>query len=123
MQSVINWFEIPASDFFRACAFYEAIFQAKLNVLDIGHAKLGLFPVDWKRATGGAIAAGEGFTPTPHGTKVYLSGGEDLSEVLGRVTAAGGNVVWEKTLVTPEYGYMAAFLDTEGNWVGLHSPK
>jgi uncharacterized protein len=102
---------------------YETIFQEKLNVLDIGKAKLGMFPVDWKKATGGAIAAGEGFKPSSEGTKVYLSGGEDLSAVLNRVEAAGGKVVVPKTQITPEYGCMAAFIDTEGNWVGLHSPK
>jgi predicted enzyme related to lactoylglutathione lyase len=123
MQSVINWFEIPASDFARACKFYEAIFQDKLNVLDIGKAKLGMFPVDWQRATGGAIAWGEGFRPSADGTKVYLNGGEDLSVVLARVETAGGKIVVPKTQITPEYGYMAAIIDTEGNWVGLHSPK
>ena len=123
MQSAINWFEIPAADFARACKFYETIFAEKLNVLDIGKAKLGMFPVDWSKATGGAIASGEGFRPSADGTKVYLSGGEDLSAVLNRVEAAGGRVVVPKTVITPEYGCMAAFIDTEGNWVGLHSPK
>lgn len=123
MQSVINWFEIPASDFARACRFYETIFQEKLNVMDIGESKLGMFPVDWQKATGGAIASGPGFEPCATGTKVYLSGGEDLSVVLARVADAGGKVLVPKTQITPEYGYMAAILDTEGNWVGLHSPK
>lgn len=123
MQKAINWFEIPATDFARACKFYEAIFQEKLNVLDIGNAKLGMFPVDWSKATGGAIAAGQGFKPSTEGTKVYLSGGEDLSAVLGRVEAAGGKIAVPKTQVTAEYGFVAAFIDSEGNWVGLHSPK
>jgi predicted enzyme related to lactoylglutathione lyase len=123
MQSVINWFEIPASDFARACKFYETIFADKLNVMEIGNARLGMFPVDWAKATGGAIACGEGFQPCATGTKVYLSGGEDLAVVLARVEAAGGKIVCPKTQITPEYGYMAAIIDTEGNWVGLHSPK
>jgi uncharacterized protein len=123
MQSAINWFEIPATDFARACKFYEDIFQEKLNVLDIGKAKLGMFPVDWSKATGGAVAAGEGFKPSAEGTKVYLSGGEDLSAILNRVEAAGGKIVLPKTQISPAFGSMAAFIDTEGNWVGLHSPK
>jgi len=26
-----------------------------------------------------------------------------------------------KTQISPQYGFMGAFIDTEGNWVGLHS--
>ncbi|MSO20278.1 MAG: VOC family protein [Acidobacteria bacterium] len=123
MQKAINWFEIPASDFDRAVKFYETIFQEKLNVMNLGATKLAMFQVDWSKSTGGAIAAGRGFEPSQNGTKVYLSGGEDLSGVLGRVEEAGGKIVVPKTQITPEVGYMAAFIDTEGNWVGLHSPQ
>jgi uncharacterized protein len=37
------------------------------------------------------------------------------------VKAAGGKVVLQKTLITPDLGYFAFFTDTEGNKVGLHS--
>ena len=37
------------------------------------------------------------------------------------VEAAGGKVLMPKTEITTEYGYMALFLDTEGNRIGLHS--
>jgi predicted enzyme related to lactoylglutathione lyase len=52
---------------------------------------------------------------------VYLSGGRDLATVLARVEGAGGKILVGKTPITPEYGYFAHFLDTEGNRVGLHS--
>lgn len=53
--------------------------------------------------------------------KVYLNAGDDLGTVLARVEAAGGKVAVPKTQISPEFGFMGAFLDTEGNWVGLHS--
>ncbi len=33
----------------------------------------------------------------------------------------GGQVEMGKTLISPEIGYMAFFIDTEGNKIGLHS--
>ena len=56
------------------------------------------------------------------GTMPYLNGGEDLTEMLGRINDAGGNVVLPKTKISDEVGFMAIFMDTEGNKVALHSP-
>jgi predicted enzyme related to lactoylglutathione lyase len=41
--------------------------------------------------------------------------------VLDRVAAAGGTVEVPKREISPEYGYMAVFIDTEGNRMALHS--
>ncbi len=121
MAHAANWFEIPVSDFVRAKKFYETIFAIQLTVMEVG-PKLGLFPADLKNGeVGGAIAFGKGYTATAEGTKVYLNGGEDLGKVLDRVEAAGGKVAVPKIQISPEFGYMGAFIDTEGNWVGLHS--
>ncbi len=45
-----------------------------------------------------------------------------MSEPLSRVEAAGGKVVIEKKQINEEVGYMAIFVDTEGNRVAFHSP-
>ncbi len=44
-----------------------------------------------------------------------LNGGEDLSEPLSRVENAGGKIVMPKTKINDEIGYMAMFIDSEGN--------
>ena len=44
-----------------------------------------------------------------------------MDAIVGRIEGAGGKVVMPKTQITPEIGYMAFFMDTEGNKVGLHS--
>jgi hypothetical protein len=72
---------------------------------------------------GGAIIQGEGYVPSAQGSLVYLSGGTDLSVVLARVEAAGGSVLVGKTQVSPEHGYFAQFMDSEGNKVGLYSSR
>jgi predicted enzyme related to lactoylglutathione lyase len=52
---------------------------------------------------------------------VYFNAGADLAPVLARVEPAGGRVVMGKT-GDEKSGYVAFFIDTEGNRVGLHSP-
>jgi predicted enzyme related to lactoylglutathione lyase len=69
---------------------------------------------------GGGLVQGDGYVPTAQGINVYLNGGDDLNSVLRKVEAAGGKVVLPKTSIG-ENGFMAFFLDTEGNKVGLHS--
>jgi predicted enzyme related to lactoylglutathione lyase len=69
---------------------------------------------------GGALIQHEMHVPSEKGTLVYLDGGADLSVALGKVAAAGGQVVKPKTSIG-EHGYCAMFVDSEGNRVGLHS--
>jgi predicted enzyme related to lactoylglutathione lyase len=33
--------------------------------------------------------------------------------------AAGGQIIVPKTEISPEYGFMAVFIDTEGNRIGF----
>ena len=51
----------------------------------------------------------------------YLDGGSDLNNILNRIESAGGKIEIPKTQITPEIGYFAVFIDTEGNKVALHS--
>lgn len=122
MQHMINWFEIPAADFDRALRFYGAVLDAPLDTMDMDGARMGMFPSDGRNVSG-AIVHGEDYVPGTAGALVYLSGGEDLSPALARVVAAGGTVIVPKTRISPEFGYFALFLDSEGNRVGLHSPN
>jgi predicted enzyme related to lactoylglutathione lyase len=69
---------------------------------------------------GGAIGFGENFVPSTTGTTVYLDGGENLSVPLGRVESAGGKIILPKTAIGPN-GFIALFIDSEGNKVGFHS--
>jgi uncharacterized protein len=119
--NALSWFEIPAADFERARGFYSRIFDFDMPAMPMGGTMMGMFLHETGKGIGGAIVHGEGATPSAQGTMVYLSGGRDLATVLARVEAAGGKVLVGKTPITPEYGYYAHFLDTEGNRVGLHS--
>jgi len=121
MKNSINWFEIPATNFERAKAFYEKLFGVEIQVMPHPEMKYGVLPGDMQGGgvTGG-IVQGEGFEPSDKGTLVYLNGGDDLSGPLSRVEDAGGKVVLPKTPIGPN-GFMAHFIDSEGNKVALHS--
>jgi len=131
MQHAISWFEIPVHDLERARRFYEAVLGVTLQTLKLGQGPaLALFPVDPARGVGGALACGRGYVPAREvagervvheGVKVYLNAGDDLGPALERVATAGGRVAVPKTQISPDFGFMGAFVDTEGNWVGLHS--
>ena len=123
MANAINWFEIPATNFQRAKDFYSKLFDAELPVQNIMDNQMAFLPSDQDgKSVGGAICTGEGYEPSAKGTMPYLNGGEDLSTMLGRINDAGGKVVLPKTKISDEIGFMAIFMDTEGNKIALHSP-
>ena len=121
MNKLISWFEIPALDLNRACAFYENILAVTLNRGDMGPASLAVFPYDRDHATGGTLITGPGFKPSAEGAVVYLNANPSLDAVLARVSKAGGKVVLPRTELPPGMGAYAHFVDTEGNRVGLHA--
>jgi uncharacterized protein len=116
----LSWFEIPATNFARAKAFYETVLGLSIEPMEMGSTTMGFLSSD-PEAVGGAIVAGEGVMPSQQGTVVYLNGGDDLAPMLARVEQAGGSIAVPKTEIGNDFGFFAHFIDTEGNKVGLHS--
>lgn len=127
MNNAISWFEIGTTDLDRATKFYETIFNIKLNPLDLDNIKMRMFPLDdMMNGVGGALVDSKGFhkPSATDGPLIYLNGNPDVQLILDRVEAAGGKIMVPKTEISAEYGYMAVFIDSEGNRIGLHSvPK
>jgi predicted enzyme related to lactoylglutathione lyase len=83
--------------------------------------KMAVFPADGdEMVVHGALVQGEHHVPGAAGPLVYLNAGDDLSAPLARVEGAGGKIVQPRTAIGP-HGFMAIFLDTEGNRLALHS--
>ncbi len=121
MKSAINWFELPAIDYNRAKKFYETVLGIKIEPMPNQKGNYGVFPADiGNGGVGGGLVSGDGYEPSQKGSLVYLNGGDDLSEPLGRVEKAGGKIIMPKTSIG-ENGFIAMFIDTEGNKVALHS--
>ena len=124
MKNAISWFEIPTTDINRAQQFYEAIFGITLTALDLPNIKMRMFPLDdMMTQVGGALVDSGGFhkPSATDGPLVYLNANPDVQNVLDKIEAAGGKIMVPKTEISPEYGYMAVFIDTEGNRIALHS--
>ncbi len=119
-RSWTHWFEIPVTDFDRAEKFYETIFLTELFVNDFGSFKMGIFP---HNDVGCAICFGEWYKPSGDGTLVYLDANPDLQETLNRIESAGGKIIQEKKQISEEHGFMALFIDSEGNRMALHSKE
>ncbi len=118
----INWFEISVADMPRAKTFYETIFQISMNEMEMMGQLMAFFP--WENGSGkanGALVQGEMYVPSADGVKLYLNADPDLQVVLDRIPAAGGQIIMPKTGIGEGNGFMAFFIDSEGNVMGLHS--
>ncbi len=121
--NAISWFEIPTNDLNRAQAFYEAIFDMKMVPMDLPNLQMRMFPIEDPMKVGGALVHNKEFykPSAAEGPLLYLNGNPDVQVILDRIEAAGGKILVPKTQITPEYGHMAVFLDSEGNRIGMHS--
>jgi hypothetical protein len=123
-NNAVGWFEIPVTDMERAMAFYQAVFEYPLERNQMQEVDMAWFPMNFEAggAAGALCCNAEFYTPSKNGTLVYINcKSGDLSNELARVEAAGGSIMMPKTQISPEYGYMAVFFDTEGNRVAMHS--
>jgi uncharacterized protein len=118
----VCWFEIYVQDMARAKAFYETVFEVKLQPLGGPGMEMWAFPATPDGAgTGGALVRMAGVPSHGPGTLVYFSC-PDCGAVGARVAATGGRVEREKMSIG-EYGFIVLARDTEGNMIGLHSLK
>lgn len=123
MKNAINWFEIPVKNYERAKQFYNTVLNTEISDFHMPeqNMKYGMFAYDNdNNGVGGGIIEAEGQTPTTDGPTIYLNGGENLSVGLAKVETAGGKITMPKTDIG-ENGFIAQFIDTEGNKMALHS--
>jgi predicted enzyme related to lactoylglutathione lyase len=122
----VGWFEIYVADMHRAKAFYETVFDKKLEKLGgsgaPGIAEMWAFPGNPHNAGAtGALVKMENGPSGPGGTIVYFVC-EDCAVEAGRAAKNGGKIIKDKFSIG-EYGFIALVADTEGSIVGLHSMK
>ena len=122
MSNTINWFEIPTTDLSRASRFYELVLGTSLKREHFAATdmRMAIFAGP-EESVRGALIADKRRKPNADGAIVYLHA-RDLDASLGRIEQAGGSVVLPKTDIG-EPGFIALVRDTEGNVVGLHTPR
>jgi predicted enzyme related to lactoylglutathione lyase len=64
---------------------------------------------------------GDGFTPSRDGTVIYLDASPAIEAAITRVKKAGGQIKMDKFALPDGMGYIAHFIDTEGNRLALHA--
>lgn len=122
MNNPISIVEIPTTNFPRAVKFYQAILDITIEETDMEGVKLGLFPNSGESVFVQLIN-GPGYNPSADGTVVYLNAGDNLEKTTSKVESNGGKILLPKTEISPEMGFYAVFLDTEGNKLGMYSPR
>ena len=103
--------------------FMKLYLELALIPLDMPNMKMRMFPVEDMTGVGGAVVSTDDFhkPSATEGPLIYLNGNPDVQQVLDRVEKAGGKIMAPKMEISPEYGFMAVIIDTEGNRIGLHS--
>jgi len=119
-KSLISIVEIPTTNFLRAVTFYQTVLGVKIEEVDMEGTQMGIFPSSGDTVSV-VLVNGNDYTPTKNGTVVYLNAGNDLQPTLNEVEKNGGKIILPKTKISPEMGFFALFIDTEGNKLGLHS--
>jgi uncharacterized protein len=122
-DAVSVWFELAATDFDRACGFYEDILDIDLKREDMGPMKMGVFPYpDGQESTSGCVFFGPtAAKPSMDGATVYLNCNGKFESTMAKVSGAGGSVLSPIVDLPEGMGRFVLIRDTEGNRVGLHA--
>jgi predicted enzyme related to lactoylglutathione lyase len=122
--NALNWFEIPVTDMTRAKHFYQVAFGIHLEDMNMPGMEMAGFPYEPQSGrVSGALVKSEYHKPSTDGVTIYLNANPDMTDVLQRIESLGGQIIMPKTQITPEIGYMAFLIDSEGNRVALHSQQ
>ncbi len=118
--NALNWFEIPVTSTPRAKIFYETIFDIEMMTDIMSGIEMTCFPFDPEMKSGnvsGALVYHQdgNIKPGADGPVVYLNANPAIQTVIDKIETAGGKVILPKTLINEHIGYMAFFMDTEGN--------
>ena len=118
MPKVVH-FELPFDDAARANKFYADVFGWESSKFEGGPEDYYLQQTggdDEPYGIGGALI--ERAAALNRGGTLVVLGVDDLDAYIGKVTAAGAEIVTPRTPI-PGVGYFANFRDTEGNVVGM----
>lgn len=110
------WTEIPVSNLEKGMAFFDAVFQIRLEKMAMGPNETAMLPTKDGKGVAGHIyegkPAGDGTGPT-----VHFAVPDTLEASMERVKSAGGSVISEP-IPLPD-GRFAYCLDPDGNSIGL----
>lgn len=120
MKNKVVFFEIPASNFPQAKAFYEKVFDWKVELWGDEGAMAYTTPVDKDQnpLEPGGINGGFYKRKSDRDQPSFGVETDDLDKTLAAIEKAGGKVMTPKHSIG-EWGFMADFADPEGNVMTL----
>ncbi len=123
MDKVVH-FEIPADNVERAKKFYQETFDWKITpVPQMNYTLLGTVEIDEKNMPKEAGAINGGLMERSFGIQgpVLTISVDNIDAAIEKIQKQGGKIVQGKMDV-PTVGFIAYFVDTEGNILGLIQP-
>jgi uncharacterized protein len=118
----VCFFEIPVRDLVQATAFYERTFGMQLTPMAVDGNQMAMFPfAEGAPGASGALAQGESYVPGSAGARIYFAV-DDIHATLQAALAAGATAHYPVTEV-PDQGWVAEFLDPEGNCIALFTTQ
>ena len=127
MKNKIVHFEIPVDNVDRATKFYSEIFDWQIKKYDMptgGEPYYMIYTVETDDKgmvkEKGGINGGLMKRKEPKQSFVNYVAVDDIDSMLSKIKEKGGRVCMEKTEIGKDMGWIAAFIDPEGNMMGLH---
>jgi len=115
MTTIVH-FDVPAEDLKRAKIFYEKLFEWKIEPVPGPMEYYNIVTKDENGKEG--IGGGMGKRGQPEQKITNYIGVSSIDEYVKKVQDLGGRIIMPKTTI-PGFGYLATFLDSEGNTLGL----
>ena len=115
MTTIVH-FDIPAENIKRAKNFYEKLFDWKIEPVPGPMEYYNITTKDEKGKEG--IAGGIGQRELPEQKITNFIGVSSINEYIKKIENLGGKILMPKTTI-PGFGYLATFIDTEGNTLGI----
>ena len=115
MSSFVH-FDVPTENLERAKTFYETILGWKITPVP---GPMEYYDIETKNDDGSiGLAGGMGIRGAPDQKITNFIGVSSVDEYVEKVKEHGGTIIMPKMTV-PGFGYLATFLDTEKNMLGL----
>ncbi|MEM7263545.1 MAG: VOC family protein [Planctomycetota bacterium] len=112
------WFDIPVADLERSAKWYRSVLDIEVHVESMENFEFGVLAHE--KGNGGCLIPGENQVSADRGVLLYLNVDGRIQDAVGKVEAAGGNVVEPIHPIGP-HGFRAIVHDSEGNRLALHS--
>ncbi len=119
-DNVIVWASIPVTDLPRAMKFYEHVTGRKVfGFPGMEDQVAAISGPEGEMVVSADLSIG---TPGLDGPTPYLGSRGDIQAMTARVVEAGGTVLQEPQFMGDMVGWVAFFIDSEGNRVGIQQP-